>query len=157
VGKGTVVRLMLPRAEPVQGSRAREAPITEVLRGVRVLIIDDEARVRDAMQGLLATWGCDVVTAASGDEAIEHTRTRRPHVVLCDLRLRGGETGIEVLDRLERESSGISCGFVTGEASAEYVAKARAAGYPIAFKPTTPGKLRAVLEHLVGQQRALTE
>jgi CheY-like chemotaxis protein len=121
-----------------------------------VLIVDDEAVARDAMQGLLARWGCDAVAAASGDEAARRAREREPAVVLCDLRLRDGETGIDVVDRLKRECrSAVSFAFVTGESSPEYLAQARATGHPIAFKPTPPGKLRALLEHLVGLQRAI--
>lgn len=121
------------------------------------LIVDDEAPARDAMRGLLARWGCDVGAAGSGDEAVEHARKRPPRVVLCDLRLRDGETGIEVVDRLKRTCDcDVSYAFVTGESSPESLAQARATGHPIAFKPTTPGKLRALLEHLVSGERALT-
>jgi signal transduction histidine kinase/CheY-like chemotaxis protein len=156
-GKGTVVRIRVRRANPQEGARTQELPIGEPLRGVRVLIVDDEAPVRDAMQGLLARWGCDVATAEGGDRAIALARERQPDVVLCDLRLRNGETGIGVVERLQRECrSAISCAFVTGESSPEYLAQAQATGHPIAFKPTTPGKLRALLEHLVGQLRTTT-
>jgi signal transduction histidine kinase len=157
-GKGTVVRILVPRAKPADAPRSLDTPITESLCGIRVLIVDDEAPARDAMQGLLARWGCEVVTAENGDQAVERLRERRPDVVLCDLRLRDGETGIDVVDRLKRECrSAISCAFVTGESSPEYLAQAQQAGDPIAFKPMTPGKLRAMLEHLVGRSRVVTQ
>lgn len=156
--KGTVVRILVPRTEPLQAARPLEPPIAEPLRGVHVLIVDDEVSARDAMRGLLARWGCDVAAAESGDEAVEHARKRPPDVVLCDLRLRDGETGIDVVDRLKRECDcDVSYAFVTGESSPESLAQARATGHPIAFKPTTPGKLRALLEHLVSGERAVTE
>lgn len=157
LGKGTTVRILVPRAKPLEAARPQEPPIAEPLRGVHVLIVDDEAPARDAMRGLLARWGCDVGAAGSGDEAVEHARKRPPRVVLCDLRLRDGETGIEVVDRLKRTCDcDVSYAFVTGESSPESLAQARATGHPIAFKPTTPGKLRALLEHLVSGERALT-
>ena len=150
LGRGTVVRVLVSRAEPQEPAIVPEALIGESLRGTRVLIVDDEALVRDAIQGLLIHWGCEVITAERGDEALELARARRPDVVLCDLRLADGESGIDVVNRLRREfGSGVACAFVTGEMAPERIAEARATGDPIAFKPTTPGKLRALLEYLV--------
>jgi signal transduction histidine kinase/CheY-like chemotaxis protein len=149
-GKGTIARLLIPRARPQERVISPQALIMGSLRGVRVLVVDDEAPARDAMHGLLTQWGCDVTTADGGDQAVAHARDRHPDVVLCDLSLADGESGISVVDRLRRECGpGVACAFVTGESASERIAEARAAGHPIAFKPTTPGKLRALLEHLV--------
>jgi CheY-like chemotaxis protein/anti-sigma regulatory factor (Ser/Thr protein kinase) len=149
-GKGTIARLLIPRARPEERVISPRALITDSLRGVHVLVVDDEAPTRDAMHGLLTQWGCEVATADGGDQAVALARDRRPDVVLCDLSLADGESGISVLDRLRRECGpGVACAFVTGESASERIAEARAAGHPIAFKPTTPGKLRALVEHLV--------
>jgi signal transduction histidine kinase len=156
-GKGTVVRIALPRAQPQAQAQTR-APvgaITDSLRGIRVLVIDDEAPVREAMQGLLAQWGCDATAAATGDEAVAQVRRERPDVVLCDLRLADGESGVEAVARVQRAcGAAVACAFVTGESGPESIAQARAAGHPIAVKPLTPGKLRALVEHLVSESRA---
>ena len=69
--------------------------------------------------------------------------------MLCDLDLAHGESGVEVVEAIRRlHPEDIRCAFVTGESSPELIARARATGLPILFKPTTPGKLRALLEHL---------
>jgi len=47
-----------------------------------------------------------------------------------------------------RHGAGLACAFVTGESAPEVIAQVRARGYPIAFKPTKPAKLRALVEHL---------
>ena len=149
-GKGTVVRILMPRAEPQREALASATPERDSLSGIRVLVVDDEASVRDAMQGLLTRWGCEVSTAANGDEAIERARDRRLDVVLCDLSLAGAESGIEVLERLRHACTpAVACAFVTGESTPHLLAAARATGHPVALKPTSPGKLRALLEHLV--------
>jgi len=148
-GKGTVVRLLLPRVPTQQRTRAPDLAALNSLRAVRVLVVDDDASVRDAMHGLLKRWDCEVSTAADGDEAIARARERRPDVVLCDLELAHGESGVEVVEAIRRlHGEHIRCAFVTGESSPELIARARATGLPILFKPTTPGKLRAMLEHL---------
>ena len=158
VGKGTLVYLMVPRAPPQAAMMAPQTLLMDGLQGVRVLVVDDEAPARDAMQGLLAQWGCDVTTADGEDQAVERARDRHPDVVLCDLRLADGESGVTVVDRIRRECGpGVACAFVTGESAPERIAEARAAGYPIAFKPTTPAKLRAILEHLVHSEQVVAE
>src|SRR5206468_1557659 len=103
LGKGTVVRILVPRAEPQRHTPATRPVIVDSLRGVRVLIVDDEATVRDAMRGLLVQWGCEVITAERGDEAVERAHAQRPDVVLCDLSLAEQENGVDVVARLRRE------------------------------------------------------
>ena len=149
-GRGTVVRILMPREAPQVSSIGPLPDLIDNLKGVRVLIIDDEASARDAMKGMLAQWGCVVATAGCGDEALACARAERPDVVLCDLKLGHGESGIEVVARI-RQVCGptVACAFVTGESAPERVAEARATGYPIAFKPTAPVRLRAILEHLL--------
>lgn len=155
-GKGTLVRITVPRAQPEKDTIAPPAIISDSLRGIRVLVVDDDAAARDAMQGLLVHWGCDVIVAASGNEAVARARNGRLDVLLCDLRLADQETGLEVADRVERECGAkVACAFITGESGPEHLAEARAVGHSIAFKPITPGKLRAIVEHLVGAARQL--
>jgi CheY-like chemotaxis protein len=149
-GKGTVVKLLLRRARPEGQGTTSQPAILDTLRGARVLVIDDEANARDATRGLLVQWGCEVTTAACGDDAVASARAQRPDVVLCDLSLGNSENGVDVVDRIQREcESTVACAFITGESAPERIAKARATGHPIAFKPTTPARLRAILEHLV--------
>lgn len=153
-GRGSVFAIELPRS--IAGTAVTEpasAPVTtELLRGARILIVDDDALVLDAMGSLLRQWGCQVITAASGGEAL--ARMGRdggaPDVVLCDYRLPGGETGVEVIARL-RAAAGrnIPASLVTGDTAPERLREAREAGCPLLHKPLQPGKLRALLEHLL--------
>ena len=119
------------------------------LRGTRVLVVDDEAPARDALSGLLTQWGCEVIATAGGDEAIERAAQRRPDLVLCDLQLADGESGLEVVELLRRNHGPqLACAFITAESVSVRVADARAGGYPIVLKPAKPAKLRALIEHL---------
>lgn len=148
-GRGTLVRVRVPRAVPEERAVAARKVVTD-LRGTRVLIVDDEVAARDALAGLLTQWGCEVDKAERGAEALEHARRCRPDVVLCDLNLADGENGLQVVDRLRSEHGvELACAFVTGESGPEHVAEARQCGYLIAFKPTKPAKLRALIEHMM--------
>jgi signal transduction histidine kinase/CheY-like chemotaxis protein len=149
-GKGTVVRVRVPRATPQAAEHAPPIASIPNMHGTRVLVVDDEASARNAMQGLLAQWGCEVVAVQGGDEAVAQARICRPDIVLCDLSLADGVSGVCVVDRLRREhGAGLACAFITGESALDRISEAQAAGHPIAFKPTKPAKLRALIEHLL--------
>jgi two-component system nitrogen regulation response regulator NtrX len=65
----------------------------------RVLVIDDEGGIRDALRQVLEYEGWQVRTAASGGEGITLCGDFRPHVVLLDVKM-GGLDGLETLSRL---------------------------------------------------------
>jgi len=155
VGRGTTFRLRLPRATPRPAQRAAGVPAVEGLQAARVLVIDDDAVVRDAMLGLLQGWGCDVVAVASGAEAHARAASWRPDVVLCDLALADGESGLVVVEQLRRSlGAPLSCAFVTGETTTEVLDAIRRSGHRLIVKPAKPAKLRALLEHLLSARAA---
>jgi two-component system OmpR family response regulator len=53
----------------------------------RILVIEDEAGARDALESLLAEDGYTVCTAASGRSALERVRDFHPDTVVCDFYL----------------------------------------------------------------------
>jgi DNA-binding NarL/FixJ family response regulator len=72
---------------------------------LRYVIVDDDARFREEMRGLLAEQGLDVVGGAgSAAEAFRQIAELRPDVALIDIDL-GGESGLELARRL-REKPG---------------------------------------------------
>jgi len=63
---------------------------------VRVLVVDDEASNRTALERILVREGLDVVHAADGHEALQRVRLDRPHLMLTDFKM-PGMTGLELL------------------------------------------------------------
>src|SRR5258708_30576102 len=63
---------------------------------LRVLLVDDQQTVRAAISGLLVARGFDVVSAGTGEKALEHLRTEYFDVMLCDVRMPGMQ-GLELL------------------------------------------------------------
>jgi signal transduction histidine kinase len=150
--RGTVFRVSLPRASrSADGESPTPERLARDLNGVRVLVVDDEASAREAMKGLLAQWGCEVASTATAEQALANMRCRPVDIVLCDLDLGAAhDDGLRTVSRLRAASSSPPAfAFVTGESTPELLARVRASGYPIAFKPTAPGKLRALIEHLL--------
>ena len=153
-GRGSLFSVELPVGDVQQTSQERRAPapVTNSLSGLFVVVVDDEALVRAGMEGVLHDWGCHVVNAGSGDEALallgEHERT--PDVVISDYRLRENETGIEVINRLRTYyATAIPAALISGDTAPERLREAKDSGYPLLHKPVSPAKLRALLIYLM--------
>ena len=65
----------------------------------RVLVVDDEATIRELLSGSLRFAGFEVVTAASGAEAVRAAGRSRPDLILLDVMMPDGD-GFEVARRL---------------------------------------------------------
>ena len=79
----------------------------------RVLVVDDEPALREALSDALRAPGRKVVSAGSGQEALELARHDRPDLVVADVRL-GDCTGLEVIDRLRAGGADVPVVVITG-------------------------------------------
>lgn len=70
----------------------------------KVLVIDDSAPTREFLQTCLTSAGCEVITAASGVEAVPLVTRQQPDLVLLDIVLPGVD-GLEVCRRLKAEAA----------------------------------------------------
>jgi DNA-binding response OmpR family regulator len=73
------------------------------VRAERVLVVDDEERIRTLVGSYLRAEGFEVDEAATGEEALVKLRDRHPDLVVLDVRLPGVD-GFEVLRELRRDS-----------------------------------------------------
>src|SRR5262245_26796283 len=71
-------------------------------RRMRILVVDDSEDIRDSFCLVLEEDGYEVLTASSGQEAIDKTRASRPDLILLDLVMPGMD-GLEVLTRLRSD------------------------------------------------------
>jgi signal transduction histidine kinase len=139
-GEGTRFRLSLPRAAAAP-PRAAAPSSARDFRDVHVLVIDDEAQSREAMQRYLEAIGCDVTLAATVNEAAALAQMHEPDCVLADYRLRGNETGLQAIELLRRDRPGLPAMIVTGDTAPERLAEIDAARIPVLHKPVPPGLL----------------
>jgi signal transduction histidine kinase/CheY-like chemotaxis protein len=75
-------------------------------RPLRILVVDDEPTVLEALQALLTREGHQVVRAQNGEEALQRAAEERPDIILLDLHL-PGLSGFEVVNRL-RQTAGLA-------------------------------------------------
>jgi signal transduction histidine kinase/ActR/RegA family two-component response regulator len=132
---------------------------TDLARGKRVMVIDDDVLVLDGMRGILQSWGCRVQTAASGKAALTCIADGggQPDLIISDLRLADGESGIEVIERL-RETLGapVPAFVISGDTAPERLREASAGGYHLLQKPVSPLTLRTTLNRLLKSHEART-
>jgi signal transduction histidine kinase len=159
LGFGSMFAVDLPRVEHPQGSTVI-APSKQNesvgLAGLFVVVIDDETSILDATRALLERWGCTVVTASSGAEAISALAggNRRPDVVICDYRLRRGENGIKVIEALRDEfNESIPALLITGDTAPEHFREIEASRLVVLHKPIDEDVLQTTLLTLVGHPR----
>jgi CheY-like chemotaxis protein len=122
--------------------------LADELRGKTILVIDDEAAIRDAVAEVLTRWGCRPVAAASAHEAaaIFGARGGRPDAMVVDYQLERGESGLDAIAHLHAVfATNIPAIIVTGDTQPERLREAAEIGYPLLYKPLAPMRLRAAL------------
>lgn len=143
----------LPRAE-LSTDSARSAAYADAVRGLFVLVIDDEREVREAMTLVLEAWGCRALCVSSGAEAVEQltAHLRAPDLILSDHRLRGGEQGLDAIARV-RKACGhdVAAIIITGDLDSADLDGVREAGIPLARKPINGPRLRQLMAEAIGR------
>jgi signal transduction histidine kinase/CheY-like chemotaxis protein len=157
-GKGSRFSLYLPiqrnlrSIEEVAVAGARET--SSNLNGLKILAVDNERAILDAMEGLLGAWGCDVRSARSLKD-IDKERLLEgwlPDMVLMDYHL-DQTSGLDAVEWLRQNLGGhLPAALVTADRSAAVRALAEERGIMVITKPVKPGALRATISGLAGQR-----
>ena len=114
-------------------------------RRSRVLAVDDDEAARRNLVLALAREGCEVVTAASAREALEHLEAREFDVLLTDLRL-GQSDGMELLERARARWPDTRVVVITGYASIPSAVEAVKKGaFQYLAKPFAIEELRSIV------------
>lgn len=152
LGRGSVFTFHLPQvpAQQVPHSGDEEAPLD--VSGMRVLVIDDEPAILSGIRYLLRSWGCEVAVAEDRTQALlaaEEWPTP-PDIVISDLRLRDGESGLDVLAALDQHylrdgNTPFSRLLITGETRSDRLREIMAARIPVLYKPVSPEQLREAM------------
>ncbi|ANG62362.1 hybrid sensor histidine kinase/response regulator [Marinobacterium aestuarii] len=161
LGKGSMFAIEVPRVPGQVAAAAPEqlsAPL-DSLAGTRVLVVDNDEGVLLSMCALLEQWGCELSVARDCEAALalcvqngEEGREAAPQLLLADYHLDLGRTGLEVVQALRQQlGTGFPAAMITADRSADTLQLFREQGLPVLPKPVRPGKLRALLTHLLQQ------
>jgi signal transduction histidine kinase len=156
-GRGSRFSLYLPATRvirpPVEAGRATVEPASN-LAGLRVLCVDNERGILDAMEGLLSGWGVDVRSARSLKD-IDRDQLLvgwLPDLVLMDYHL-DQTSGLDAIEWLRHNVGGhLPAALVTADRSPAVRALAEERGVAVVTKPVKPAALRATISGLAGQR-----
>lgn len=123
--------------------------------GPKVLIVDDEANIRQSLSGVLADENYQCTAVASGEACLEALAKESFEVVLLDIWLPGID-GLDTLARIQEWPAGARPAviMISGHANIETAVKATKLGaFDFVEKPLTIEKVSVVLKNAVGQRR----
>lgn len=119
----------------------------------KVLFVDDEPEVRDALEVMLQLRGWEVLTAADGTAALAALRNGFvPDALLLDFRLGNGASGLDVLRALREAHCKAPAWLITGDTEPTRIQQARAAGIPVLYKPVDSEHLIETLNRRLEQE-----
>jgi two-component system nitrogen regulation response regulator NtrX len=111
-----------------------------------ILIVDDEADIRELVAGILQDEGYATRTAKNSDEALTAMATRRPNLVLLDIWLQGSALdGLQLLDAFKQEHPEVAIVMISGHGNIETaVAAIKHGAYDFIEKPFKADRLLLV-------------
>ena len=116
-GRGTIFRIYLPRLAGTSGQKTEPAALTTLRGGDEtILLVEDDAYLRDSVRQSLSQLGYRVLEAVNGIEALEIWKQHRDeiHLLLTDLVMPGGINGQELDERLLKENPKLKVIYASG-------------------------------------------
>jgi CheY-like chemotaxis protein len=155
-GRGTCFKIYLPVAHGATYVPEAEAPAVRVPRGDEtILLVEDEPRVRDAVERALQSYGYKVLSATHPEEAVEVfvAEAETIHLLLSDVVMPGSD-GIQLHARLVAQRPGLPVLFMSGYTDRAILEEGvLRPGTPFIQKPFSPAqlvtKVRSVLDGIV--------
>lgn len=159
LGTGSCFRIDVPRAADALHAFAGHAlewgPVGHAtLDGTLVAVVDDDPTAIDAMAELFSIWGATVVGGRDARTLLEALgrRARYPDLVVADLRLGDGASGVITVRALRDELGfAVPALIVSGDTSAAAERAARSAGLTLLPKPVVATVLEAVATALIAR------
>src|ERR1041385_6977026 len=129
------------------------------LMSADILIVDDEADIRDLVAGILQDEGFAPRTARNSDEAFAAIIARRPNLVFLDIWLQGSKLdGLQLLDAIKQEHPELPVVMISGHGNIETAGAAIQQGaYDFIEKPFKADRLVLVTERSLETSRLKRE
>jgi len=124
-----------------KGARYSRVEKDGVAMGRTVLVVDDDASVLEVIAGMLEDFGCDVVRAGSGTEALDQLeRNKRISILITDINMPVMD-GHELAERAKRLSPELKVLQLSGR-------ERRRDGYPMIRKPFSAEDLANIMQRM---------
>jgi PAS domain S-box-containing protein len=153
LGQGTTVKIYLKRSRGQEEQPAEPvlSPAAQAIGRERILVVEDDAALRDYSSDILRELGYTVTQAANADEALEAIANSAFDLLFTDVVMPGGMNGRQLADEAARRQPGLKVLFTTGYSRNAIVHQGRLdAGIQMISKPFAydelAAKIRAVLD-----------
>jgi signal transduction histidine kinase len=156
-GQGATFRVHLPAAPAAEPSASHEAApgkhvAADALRGLRVLVVDDEPDARDVIAVVLGRYGAEVQACDSADQGLALLESTSPDLLVADLGMPGRD-GYDLIHDIRNgphaHLPALALSAYAGEADRR---RALAAGFQVHLaKPAAPEDLAAAVARLAGR------
>jgi DNA-binding response OmpR family regulator len=129
-------------------------PTSARLQGIKIVVVDDDADIREAVIAVLEAEGAIVRAAADGNAAVDAVADEKPAVVVLDMML-PGRSGFLVLEKIKGEADSPQVVMLTANEGRRHQAYAESLGVErYLLKPTPMDKLVEVCRELADKYAA---
>ncbi len=147
-GRGTAFTVSVPRVAAMPRRPTPARGVAPSRRG-RVLVVDNEAAMRDSLAALLSGWGLEVEIAADEAAALAARDRQAPDLLILDYHLDQGLTGLDLYRTLASPDHRRPAILISADHAAEVRQAAQAAGCQFLHKPIRPLALRSLINRLL--------
>ncbi len=124
---------------------------------VRILVVDDEMIVREALSNYLREDGYEAIAVEGGEEALKRVENERWNILFVDLKMPGMD-GLEVLREVKKLVPDLPVIIITAYATIDSAVQAMKDGaYDYIVKPFDPEAIALIVEKVVEHQRLVKE
>jgi len=129
IGKGATFKLYFPVTRKQLMEEDPALPIEKYMgRAESVLVVDDVAEQREIASGMLMRLGYSVVTASSGEDAVEYMKQNSADILVLDMIMTPGIDGLETYKRILAIHPGQKAVVASGFAETDRVKEAQSLG-----------------------------
>ncbi len=124
-----------------------------------ILIVDDEADIRELVSGILSDEGHGTRTARDADDALALVASRRPHLMFLDIWLQGSRLdGLQLLEIIKQQHPSLPIVMISGHGNIETAVSAiRLGAYDFIEKPFKADRLVLVADRALETSRLRRE
>ncbi len=115
----------------------------------RILIAEDDRATRESWSELLGSWGYKVEVTEDGQQALEAALTRKPQIILADLKM-ARKDGLTLLREIREAGLDVAVVMISGEGDIpDAVSAIKLGAYEYLRKPIDPAHLKALLSNIM--------
>jgi CheY-like chemotaxis protein len=153
-GVGSRFSLVLEKSLPIAFATPKIIEMAEIssnFKGLKVLVIEDDELVAQALEILLQSWNCTTKHVEGFEDGLLLLHTGwQPEMILSDYRLRDKESGIDAVLQLRKSMQAeVPACLMSGDTDVHLIEAAREASLTLLHKPVRPAKLRSLMRNLL--------